>query len=243
MKNPLENRVAGLTLRQSALVAGLAYLLNPVLFAESYAMPRLVVSDPVQTLANLQAHPHLYGAVVLAYFGQLLGDVVMAWGLYVLLAPINRAVSLLASWLQLIYAAMALAAVVNLALVYRLLFVPEYAGLVPANALAIQVRVLIGGFRAGWSLSLVLFGLHLVVIGFLFARSTYLPLWLGWVLVADGLAWVVDRLAEYVAPAASLGFLNLFFVGELLLMVWLLGWGSRLPEPEVEHFNASGLTR
>ncbi len=210
---PLDGRVSGLTLRRSALVAGLAYLLNPVLFAEAYAMPRLVVADPVRTLANLQAHPHLYGAVVLAYFGQLLGDVVMAWGLYVLLAPVNRALSLLASWLQLIYAAMALAAVINLALVYRLLFVPDYAGLLPAAALAVQVRMLIGAYRAGWSLSLVLFGLHLLVVGFLFARSNYLPRWLGWILMADGLAWVVDRLSEYVAPAASLGFLNIFFIG------------------------------
>ena len=226
----LDERVSGLSLRRSALVAGLAYLLNPVLFAESYAMPRLVVADPVRTLANLQAHPHLYGAAVLAYFGQLLGDVVMAWALYVLLAPVNRALSLLASWLQLIYAAMALAAVVNLALVYRLLFVPDYAGLMPTGALAIQVRMLIGAYRAGWSLSLVLFGLHLVVIGLLFARSTYLPRWLGWILMVDGLAWVSDRLTEYVSPATSLGFLNIFFVGELLLMVWLLGWGSRLTD-------------
>ena len=226
-------KVSGLTLRQAALVCGLAYLLNPVTFAEYYAMPRLVVAEPARTLANLQAHPHLYSAVVMAYFGQLLGDVVMAWGFYVLLAPINRAFSLLASWLQLIYAAMSLAAVVNLALVYRLLFVPEYANLFPSNALALQVRMLIGGFRAGWSLSLVLFGFHLIVTGFLFVRSTYLPRWLGWVIIADGSAWVIDRLTEYVAPSASLSFLNVFFVGELILMVWLLGWGWRLTEPEI----------
>ena len=55
---------------------------------------------------------------------------------------------------------MSLAAVGNLALVYRLLFAPEYAGLYAPAALAAQVRMLIGSFRAGWSLSLVLFGLH-----------------------------------------------------------------------------------
>ena len=209
----------------------MAYLLNPVTYAEVYAMPRLVAADPARTLANLQAHPHMYSGVVLAYFVQLVGDIVTAWGLYVLLAPVNRAVSLLAAWLQLVYAAMSLAAVGNLALVYRLVFVPEYAGLFSHDALAAQVRMLIGGFRAGWSLALVIFGLHLVVTGFLFARSTYLPRWLGWVLVADGLAWVVDRLTEYVAPTGSLGFLNVFFIGEVLLMVWLLGWGWRLTEP------------
>ncbi len=232
---PMDGRVSGLTLRQAALVSGLAYLLNPVTFAEYYAMPRLVVEGSAQTLANLQAHPHLYSGAVLAYFGQLLGDIVMAWALYVLLVPVNRALSLLASWLQLVYAAMSLAAMMNLALVYRLLFERDYAGLFPHEALAAEVRMLIGGFRAGWSLGLVIFGLHLIVMGFLFARSTYLPRWLGWMLIADGGAWVVDRLAEYASPSASLGFLNVFFVGELVLMVWLLGWGWRLREPNVQQ--------
>lgn len=229
----VNDKVSGLTLRQAAFVSGLTYLLNPVTFAEYYVMPRLVVDSPARTLANLQAHPHLYSGAVLAYFAQLLGDIVMAWALYVLLAPVNRAVSLLASWLQLAYAAMSLSAVANLALVYRLLFVRDYAGLFPPEALAAQVRMQIGSFRAGWSLGLVVFGIHLIVMGILFVQSSYLPRWLGWVLIADGAAWVIDRLAEYVAPSASLGFLNVFFVGELILMVWLLGWGWRLSEPGV----------
>ena len=229
----MNDRVTGLTLRQAALVSGWAYLLNPVTFAEFYAMPRLVVDNPAQTLANLQAHPHLYAGALLAYFVQLLGDIVVAWGLYVLLVPVNRAISLLASWLQLMYAAMSLAALVNLALVYRLLFVRDYAGLLPPEALAAQVRMQIGGYRAGWSLALVIFGLHLIVTGILFARSSYLPRWLGWLLMADGAAWMIDRLAQYVTPSASLGFLNVFFGGELILMVWLLGWGWRLTETDV----------
>jgi len=177
-----------------------------VTFAEYYVMPRLVAASPARTLANLQAHTLLYGGAVLAYFGQLLGDIVMAWALYVLLLPVNRAVSLLASWLQLVYAAMSLSAVENLALAHRLLFVRDYAGLFPPDALAAQVRMQIGGFRAGWSLGLVIFGMHLIVTGILFARSSYLPRWLGWVLIADGAAWMIDRVAEYTAPSASLGF-------------------------------------
>jgi hypothetical protein len=226
-------RVSGMSLRCAGLVAGVAYLLNPVTFAEYYAMPKLVVDDPARTLANLQAHQHLFGWVVIAYFVQLLGDVVVAWALYVLLAPVNRALALLGSWLQLVYAAMALAGVGNLAVAYRLLFVPEYTRLDWAGTLAAQVRTLIGGYRATWELGLVLFGLHLIVTGVLFARSTYLPRWLGWLLVADGSAWCLDKLSMYVAPNAKLGFVGVFYVGELVLMVWLLGWGWRIQEPAV----------
>ncbi len=50
----------GLNLKQAALVAGFAYVLNPVTFAEGYVMPRLMSADPAQTVANLTAHPHLF---------------------------------------------------------------------------------------------------------------------------------------------------------------------------------------
>jgi hypothetical protein len=229
------NRVSGLTLRQAALIAGITYLLNPVTFAEAYAMPRLVVADSSQTVANIAAHPHLFSAAVLSYFFSLLGDVVLAWTLYVLLAPVNRALSLLASWLQLTYAAVSLAAVSNLGLLYRLLVIPEYSGHVSVSSLPAQGVLLLGSFRSGWGLGLILFGLHLVLLGWLMARSSYLPRWLGWLLFADGWAWVVDRLSVYLFPNASLGFLNVFFLAELVFMVWLLGWGWRIPEPTMRQ--------
>ena len=76
-----------------------------------------------------------------------------------------------------------------------------------------------------------MFGLHLVVLGWLVARSHYMPRWLGWLLMADGAAWVVNDVGFYVLPNASFGYLSVLFAGELVLMVWLLGWGWRLKEP------------
>ena len=224
-------RVSGLSLRQAAFITGITYLLNPVPFAEFYAMPHLSGSSGAQSVSNIAAHPHLFSAAVLSYFISLLGDVVIAWALYVLLAPVNRALSLLGSWLQLTYAAMSLAGVSNLGLLYRLVTLPEYRERVTAGALPDQAVLLVGAFRSGWNSALILFGLHLVIIGFLIARSTYLPRWLGWLLVADGFAWVVNELSVYLFPNAPLGFLMLFFLGELIFMVWLLGWGWRIKEP------------
>ncbi len=225
--------ISGISLRQAAVIAGFAYLLNPVTFSEFYAMPRLAVSGGAQTLANIAAHPRLFSAAVLCYFFSLLGDVVIAWALYLLLAPVNRALSLLAAWLQLIYAAISLAAVSNLALLYRLAVLPEYRGRVSAAALPDQAELLVGGFRSGWGMALIIFGVHLVVVGVLMARSSYLPRWLGWLIVADGFAWVVNELGVYLFPSAPLGFLNVFFLAELLFMVWLLGWGWKVKEPQL----------
>lgn len=224
--------MSAMSLRTGALVAGLAYLLNPVTFAEAYAMPRLVVSDTAQTIANLTAHPHLFSAAILSYAVSAGGDVVIAWALYVLLAPVNRALAMLGSVLQLVYAAVWLAAISNLGLLYRLINIPDYARHISAAELPLQAVELLGSYRSGWGFGLLLFGLHLVVTGWLFARSTYLPRWLGWLLFVDGWAWVADNLSVYFYPNASIGFLNIFFAAELILMIWLLGWGWRLPEPE-----------
>jgi hypothetical protein len=47
----------GLTLRQPALVAGSAYLLNPVSYAEFSIYPKLVVANnDDQTVQNISAH-------------------------------------------------------------------------------------------------------------------------------------------------------------------------------------------
>src|SRR5690348_14189671 len=168
MQNPGSgNFLRGISLRQAAVIAGIAYLSNPVTFAEFYAMPRVTDPDGAQTVASITAHPQLFAAAILCYIFSLLGDVVIAWALYVLLAPINRALSLLASWLQLVYAAITLAAVSNLSLLYKLVVIPDYHGRVSAAAMPDQAELLVGAFRSGWNLALILFGFHLVLIGLL----------------------------------------------------------------------------
>lgn len=221
----------GLTLKQAALVAGFTYLLNPVTFAEAYVMPRLISADPAETVKNLTAHPHLFSAAVLSYVVSAIGDVVMAWALYALLRPVNRALAMLGSLLQLVYAAVWLAAIANLGLIYRFVAVPDYSRHTTAAGLPLQIAELLGAYRSGWGLSLVLFGLHLLATGWLIARSSYLPRWLGWLLFIDGWAWVVDSISIYLFPDANLQFLKAIFAAELIFMVWLLGWGWRIREP------------
>ena len=224
-------RTRGLSLKQAALVAGFTYLLNPVTFAEAYVMPRLVAADQAETVMNLTAHPHLFSAAVLSYVISAIGDVVMAWALYALLRPINAALAMLGSLLQLVYAAVWLAAISNLGLIYRFVAVPDYSRHTSAAELPSRIAELLAAYRSGWGLSLILFGLHLVVTGWLIARSSYLPRWLGWLLFVDGWAWVIDSVSIYLFPGANLQFLKAIFAAELIFMVWLLGWGWRIPEP------------
>jgi hypothetical protein len=62
----------GLTLRQAALVAGFAYLFNPVSYAEVSIYPKLVAANnAAQTVQNISAHLGLFAAAILCYIANL----------------------------------------------------------------------------------------------------------------------------------------------------------------------------
>jgi hypothetical protein len=130
----------GVTLREAVLIAGFAYLLNPVSYAEFSIYPKLMAAnDATQTLQNISAHLGLFAVAILFYIVSFIGDVILAWALYILRAPVKRALSLLAAWCQLVYAAFALCSVFGLLNVYHLLVTPYYLTLFGSGQLQAQV--------------------------------------------------------------------------------------------------------
>jgi hypothetical protein len=176
----LAHRDEGLTLRQAALIAGFAYLLMPVAFAEFSLWPKLVIPGHIeQTVQNITAHGGLFVAAILCYLITLIEDVVIAWALYVLLVPVNRSLSLLTAWFRLVYTVIALFAVLNLVTVFRILNTPDYMTNFGSQQLHAQVRLLLNSFRYDWNMGLVLFGIHLVLLGYLIYPVWLHPLGIG----------------------------------------------------------------
>lgn len=230
----------GLTLRQAALIAGFSYLLMPVTLAEFYINPKLLIPGNIdQTAQNIVAHGRLFGAAILCYLITLILDVVIAWALYTLLVPVNRSVSLLTAWFRLIYTAIALFSLLNLTTVYRLLNTPDYLTAFGSGQLHAQVMLLLNSYRYDWSMSLIIFGIHLGLLGYLIYRSGYIPKILGILLVIDGLGWVVTPLKPYLYPNINLGFFFPMSFVELLLPLWLVIRGWKIQEPTVQHRAAT----
>lgn len=234
--NPLRsgNSSEGVTLRQAALIAGLCYLLSPVTTVEFSIYPKLVIAGNIeQTVQNISGHGGLFLAAIFGYLITFIEDVVIAWALYILLAPVSRSLSLLTAWFRLVYTVIALVGWLNLVTVYRFLTTPDYLTAFGAAPLHAEVKLLLNSFRYDWSISLVIFGIHLVLLGYLIYRSGYIPKIIGILLVIDGLGWVIDSLRPYFYPNAPLGFLFVTFFGELIFMLWLLirGWKIQDPEP------------
>ena len=224
--------IAGLSLRQAALTAGIAYLLMPVTFAEFYVFPKVLVSgDIAQTVQNIATHRELFFTGILCHFVTLILDIIIAWALYVLFVPVNRALSLLTAWLRLVYAAIALSGLMNLVAAWRLVNTPYLQSLFGDAPLHAQVQLLLNSFRYDFSMALVIFGMQLVLLGYLIWRSRYIPKVLGALLAIDGLGWIVYCLKPYLYPEAPLDFIPLFGFVELLFPLWLVirGWKIQAP--------------
>jgi len=220
-------------LRQAALIAGFGYLLGPVTYAEFSIYPKLVIPTNIeQSVQNIAVHRGLFAAAILCYLIEFIEDIVIAWALYYLLVPVNRALSLLTAWFRLMYTAIAFFGMLKLVTVFRVVNTPDYLVAFGSSSLHAEVKLLLGTFRDDWSIGLVLFGIHLVLLGYLIYRSGYIPRLLGVLLVIDGLGWVIDSLQPYLYPNAHLQFLFITFFGEIFLMLWLLIRGWKIQEPK-----------
>jgi hypothetical protein len=221
----------GITLRQAALIAGFAYLLGPVTYAEFSIYPKLVIpANIAQTVQNISAHPGLFCAAILCYLIEFIEDIVIAWALYILLIPVNRALSLLAAWFRLMYTAIAFFGLLKLVAVFQLVNSPDYLKAFGPDQLHAQVQLLLGTFRNDWSMGLVLFGIHLALLGYLIYRAGYMPRWLGILVLIDGLGWVIDSVQPYLYPNINLKYIFVTFFGEVFLLLWLLIRGWKIPE-------------
>jgi membrane protein implicated in regulation of membrane protease activity len=111
-------------------------------------------------------------------------------------------------------------ALANLLDVANLLGNAEPSTLQP-DQLGAQVMASIASFGNGWDMSLAIFGLHLVGLGYLLFKSVDFPRFLGVLVVIAGGGYLADTFARILVPDFEFTFSLITFVGEALLIVWL----------------------
>lgn len=223
----------GPQLRHASLMALIGYLMSfGVPYASFSILPKLFVAgDAGRTAQNVAAHQGQLVFVIFAFLINFIGDIVAAWGLYLLLKPVNASVSMFVAWLRVAFAALGIAAVQNLVTAHRIITRPAALAALGQAQLDAQVHLALGAFSSQFAFSLILFGLYLVLLGWLFYRASYLPRWLGFVLAIAGAGWMIMEAGPYLFPQVDFGVLFFTSFGELILIVWLIGWGLRLKPP------------
>ena len=216
---------ADISRRAVALVAGLGLLLMALLapFAKFGVLQNLVVpADAAATVENITASEGLFRIGIAAFLIVIMLDIMIAWALYVLLSPVNRTLALLTAWLRLAFAAVFAYAVVNLLDVAQLVGSAEQSALQGAQLQA-QVMSSIASFDNGWTgIALAIFGLHLFGLGYLLFRSAHSPRILGVLVAIAGGGYLFDSFGTILIPDYALSIGAFTFVGEALLIVWLI---------------------
>lgn len=222
------------SLRKAALIAGFGLLIMAIAapYAELYVMPKLIVAgNTAETAQNITDHKMLFLSAFFGYLITFICDVLVAWALYVLLVPVSKSFSLLTAWFRLIYTAIAVFALVNLVMVFKLVDIESYLSLLGTDQLQAQVKLSLNEFGYGWSVAFFFFSIHLGMLGYLVFKSGYIPKIMGILLVITGLGYLTDTLRPFLFPEANMPWIMITFFGELIFMLWLLIRGWKIQEP------------
>jgi len=222
-----------ISLRSAALITGFAILGSVMVapFAELYAYSKLIVpGNATETATNIINNKSLFVAAIFCYLITFLLDIVIAWSLYILLRPVNEHLSLITAWLRLTYSIIAIVALNNLVTVFRLLTTSDFSTVFDTNALYAQAMIYVRAFRYNWYFGIIFFAIHLVMLGYLCFKSSYIPRILGVILIITGLGYLLTTLNPYLFPGVNTDFARFTFYGELIFMLWLLIRGWRIKE-------------
>jgi len=214
--------------RRVVLATAFSLLLMALLapFAQFGVLKTLIVpADAAATTSNIAASLGLFQAAIVAFLIVAILDVVVAWGFYVLLRPVNEGLARLVGSFRVVYAALFASALLNLVGAAGL--VQSAAGTaLQSGPLQAQVAAAAASFDTGWHLALGIFGLHLVGLGDLLFRFAA-PRLLAALVVLAGAGYLADSIGTIFVAGYGLTVSTFTFVGEALLIFWLFWRAAR----------------
>lgn len=220
-------QTTGISPRTAALIGGIALLVMAVLaaYANFGVMQTLIVQGDAQTTSeNIIAASESFRLAIFSFLVVAVLDVIVAWSLFVILKSANRSLSFISAWFRIIYAVIFAFSVTKLFGVFQLLTSADAS---QGNEVFTKAFNGINAFQTGWDIGLILFGLHLLLLGVIAFRFGTFPKWLGALLALAGFGYLVDSIGILVSPTYNLSIGEYTFFGELILIFWLLWKGIK----------------
>lgn len=211
-------KLAGWSLILMAIVAGIGY---------GYAFGAIYVKgDSTATFSNILQQTTMLPLVMITYSIMLLLDVVVAWALYKFFLQTNPVLAQLSAWLRVVYCVWLAVAIL------QLYYAQEMATIQGADANAVMRYI--DCFLDVWSQGLIVFGVHLLLIGTLACRTAAIPKLISGLAFFAGMAYMATNIlqqtcADYMLHKATVeAILSLpMALGELVLAVWLVWKGGK----------------
>ena len=232
--------------RVKARLAGFLYLIIIVggLFAQIFVRDRLVVTgDAVATSQNIISHALLYRLGFSVEVFYLLCNIPLTFLLYDLFKAVNRKLALIAVLFS--FVGTAIEAVALLAHYAPLVLLGKSPMLAAFTTEQLQTAayVSIRMFDYGFMIALSFFGCFCITMGYLIWRSTFFPGFVGALLCIQGVAYLTNSFAHFIAPAVGakvFPFLLVSGIAEVSFCLTLLIVGVNVQRWQEQHSHRIG---
>lgn len=215
--------------QKHARLCGVVYLavILVALFGEMYARGTLIRwGDPALTAERIASAEGFFRLGIAGEVLTCVGDLAVAWLLYLLLRPINSRLALVGLLMRVVF--VAVYAVIKLFEIGALVALDDSGAWTGLTTPQLQdlAYVFLRVHSLGYGVSLLFFGVCCSIYGFLIRRSGYIPWGFGLLLEIAGIGYMLFSVAQMLDPSFAAQYLFPWlilpaFPAELGLALWL----------------------
>jgi hypothetical protein len=227
-------------------VAGVSGLVAmAIVIYANYALlnPLIIPRDAVETARNILAHQTQFRLALIGFLSYGVTAVVLLSALYVILKPVSHGLALAGALFRLVFAMLWLLATLNMLSALRLLDSAPYLQLFEPDRLQALARLNLAASFDDYYVGLPFFGLAATVCAWLWYKSGYIPRTLAafgviasaWCVIC---AFVFLIFPTYKEAVNAYWFDSPMAIFELIVSVWLLVKGIRIPSPREANLIA-----
>lgn len=216
--------------RKYAIIVGLSLILMAVLagYAYGFVYGSLVFPQEGQkTLEAIQKSIGTFKSGIAAWVGILILDILVAWALHLFFKEVQPRLSLATALIRILYSG-----VLGLAIYHQV----AVLSVLDVGGTGSQVMQELKAFESIWSNGLIIFGLHLIGLGFLAWKAEFVPKFWGVLLIFAGISYSAIHLAKVFFPEQIDQIVSIeqvlslpMALAEIGLAIWLFWKGGRIP--------------
>lgn len=178
-----------------AKISGIAYLLIFISgFYSNFAILETLVNttNKTETTLNIINNSIQYKNGLIGFLIMIVSDIVLIWSLFKLTEPINKKLSYIASMFRGFHALFFVIALYQLQKIYQTTNNANYSLDLENHATNLLFK-----FDKLWTIGLLFFGVHLLILGVLSIKSIYISKWIGYLLILAALGYFIDGFAKF----------------------------------------------
>lgn len=226
--NKRRARIAGLFYLLVAIFGGLAFFVRSNLF---------VNDDAATTVKNIINSDLLFRVgIVSDLLGQIFG-IFLVIALYSLLKTVNKNLAIIMVILLIVPVPITCLNSLNQIAVLLHINNPDFAKVFNPDQLQTQIMFFLSLNDYGIYIAQIFWGLWLFPLGYLIFKSDLIPKVIGILLIIAGSGYFIDSLGYLLSANYNLSIASFTFIGELILIFWLLIKGVKDRQPAVITVN------